>query len=66
MCGFTYVLCFCLETPFDPIVAQADDVTGLQMAVPLDTHAVPQHHTHTSCVVAYLDHSLDIHTIVLD
>lgn len=65
-CGFTYVLCFCLETPFDSIVAQADDVTRLQMAVPFDTHAVPQHHTHASCVVTHLDHSLDTHTIGLD
>lgn len=43
----------------DPVLPQADDVTGLETPVPADAHAVPQHHTCTACAVAHLQNRLD-------
>lgn len=37
----TYVVLLRLETPFDSIASQFDDVTRLQAAIPAEAHAVP-------------------------
>lgn len=55
----TYVLRIRLKALLHAVVAQADDVPGVQATVPAHAHAVPQHHTHAARVVAHLDHSLD-------
>lgn len=57
--GFrTDVLRLCLEVSLHAEASQADDVAGLQAAVPADTNAVPQHHAHAPRAVAHLQHSL--------
>lgn len=54
----TYVVELSLVMLFDSIASQADDVTGLEAAVPADTYTVPQHHPHIPCPIVHLQHRL--------